>query len=326
MTSSTPRPRTRFLLPAAVLCAHVLALALAASAGAQTVVGEGTSPADPTLPGEVDMTAASVTYDSTTGAVSFSITTTAAPGTSSEDTMLGELLTSPGICALSEIGANSVPAMFFRAPYALAQSEVFAGKEAETEPNPGEHKGGLSGLGYGTKTVSGTTTNLSIVDPELANRPYNCALVSTNRQKAGEEGKTQKFFVFPIAPKPVPPTVISVPTPDPPKPAPTLIGALAFPKASPLTEKRERWTTVRFKVTNPGTAAIGPVTVKAKAPKGVRLEPATLKLPALLPGQTWPAAFRMEVTEAAPPRSTIALSASAAGLFAKGSVVVKPTG
>lgn len=325
MNSSTQQRRPRLLIPSAVLVAFVIALVLAAGASAETRVGETTSPPNAAIPPEGNLVAASATYESSTGAVSISVTTAAAPGTNHEYLLLAELITSPGLCTIAELGFSPFPAVVLKASYDQTQAEVFAGKEAEQEPKPGERTGGIEGVGYGAKTVSGSTTTLAETAPQLLNRPYNCVLIGISRQEGSAEPKSQALVLFPIAVKPPAPPVIATPTPVAP-PAPVLSPALAFPKAPPLTLKRERWTTVRLKVSNPGTGAIGPVTIKAKAPKGVRLEPATLKLPALLPGQTWPAAFRIEITDAAAAKSKIALTATAAGLSATGSVLVKPTG
>jgi hypothetical protein len=320
--------RLRLLVPSTVLCAFVLALLLATAASAETRVGEITSPADLTAPAEGDIVAASASYESTTGTVTTAVTTRGAPGTSPGFVLFTELVTSPGLCSMSELGFSPFPAVVLRASYAQTEAEVYAGTEAEQEPHPGETTGGIEGVGYAPKTVSGTTTTLTETAPQLLNRPYNCVLLGISRQESGGEVKALKTLLFPIAVKPAPPTTVTVPGPPTTitAPAPTLKPGLAFPKAAPLTLGRERWTTVRVKVSNPGTGAIGPVTIKAKAPKGVRLEPATLKLPALLPGQTWPAAFRMEITDAAAAKSKITLTATASGLTATGSVPVKPTG
>jgi uncharacterized membrane protein len=115
-----------------------------------------------------------------------------------------------------------------------------------------------------------------------------------------------------------------VPTP----PAPTPTAAFSLAKIKPLKAKEGKWTKVNVKVTNTGDAAAGPIAIKAKAPKGVVLQPASgsLKLPALLAGQSWTVTFRVKLTSKAKKSSTIALTTSSGAISAAGSFVVKRAG
>jgi hypothetical protein len=51
-----------------------------------------------------------------------------------------------------------------------------------------------------------------------------------------------------------------------------------------------------------------------------------MKVPALLPGQTWNVSLRVKLSTGAKPSSTIALTGTAPGLSAKGTVTVKSGG
>ncbi len=313
----------RLFLPLAILCALALALVLAAGASATVYVGGATSPEDPTIAnGEGDLLAGSAEYDSVTGTVTLTATTRSAPTENPGQTLYGALFTSTTPCTAPESieeGEAVVPLLELVSPYAESTGESYwTARESVTE----------EGTGQAVRSVAGAKTSVIVTTPDIVAQPYDCGLV-----QIFEGPERVDRIVFPIAVKTETPpaegptkTITVTKTETVQSPGPKLTPALAFPRAGTLSLKRERWTTVRFKVTDPGTGPIGPITVKVKAPKGVRVEPGTLRLPALLPGQTWPVSFRIEATAAAAARSKLALTARAGGLQASGSVLLKTTG
>lgn len=318
----------RLLLLPAVLCALLAALVLASGASADTYVGEAISPVNSAIAnGEEDLLGTTVEYESAVGSLTVTATTRSAPTENTSLALVGGVFHSPsGNCAYPQTQEESealYPVLEIDSPYAKVEGHdesvwLFEKKSEEqvTQENSGR----------AARSVAGAKATLTATPTTAASVVFNCGLVGISRSN---EGPTD-YVTFPLTRKvePTPPAVaapvvITVPVAVP---APILKGALLFPHAAPLKLERERWTTVRFKVSNPGTGAIGPITIKAKAPKGVLLEPGAVKLPALLPGQTWPASFRMKVTDAAKTGSKIALTATATGLSASGSIAIKPTG
>ena len=127
-------------------------------------------------PAEGDIVAASATYDSHAPARSPRPHHQEAPrGRTPNSSSFAELVTCAGPHARSpKLGLSPFPAVVLRASYAQTEAEVYAGTEAEQEPHPGEHTGGIEGVGHAPKTVVGTTTTMTETAPQLLNRPYNC--------------------------------------------------------------------------------------------------------------------------------------------------------
>jgi hypothetical protein len=321
----------RLHLPFAVLCALVLALACAAGASAQVLKGEVVLPENPGNEGEEDQLAASATFDSTTGTLTITSTTRTAPTANEHLSLIGGVLDINAPCTVQGLGeaaakdpnsgypafkmqsaftAEKLPPGFPQTAWVYATS-----KKNEEEETEAKH------FGTGTRTVEGMKTTIAATAPRSVGGTFTCALVTVSNSLGSPEAD---FAVFPLVAQPEPPAPVVVPpavvAPILPKPA------LALLKSNPLKLKTEKWTTVKFKVSNPGTAAVGPITVKATAPKGVTVQTKSVRLPALLPGQTWPVSFRIKAGDAAKARSQLKLTATAAGLKANASVPIKPTG
>ena len=308
--------RRRLHAPTALILALVVALALAATAAAETRSGEATSPANGLIPQEADLLHATATYDRTAGTVTFTTTTAAAPGEESELAILAGLGVHIGaVCSAEELG---LPAMQVLSPYS-APLAIWMAFESEEEEGIFEE---------GMKTANGTTTILSAASSELANKPYNCAVAEVI--EFGGEFEELDEVSFPISAPPGDelPSVTDPGSPNIAPPPPSTPGALSIAKSKGLKLKQGKWAKVKVKLSNPGGTAIGPVKLKAKAPAGVVLKPGSgkLSLPALPAGQSATVTFSVKLTKKAKPKSTISLTGTAAGLTAKGSVVVKSAG
>jgi hypothetical protein len=324
------RPRT-YLLPAALACALLAALVLAAAASAEIRVGEASQPATPGVVPEADVLAAHAEYDSATGSVVFEVTTAAAPqavtpGGEESSAEMKTALLSPAACRLASIGRSGFPILYMNSEYKEGGRtfwELWETEESDPEPPATE--------GPATKASAGTTTTLSVVAPAFANQAFDCAGVTVIDS---ESSVSERPLVFPLAVPPPPPppaetttTTTAAPTqnvaPPPPGPAPA---ALSIAKAKPLKLKQGKWATVKVKVTNTGGSASDPGTLRLKAPKGVTAKPETQRLPALPSGGSWTVSARVQLTAKAKAKSTVALTATAAHTTAKGSLVLERRG
>jgi hypothetical protein len=302
-------------------------LAFAATASAEVRAGEATSPEDTAIPGKGDILAATARYDSSSGGVTFTVTTREAPVEKQELSMAGVLgRPTEGTCNLLQLQVPSLPLMEIN-----AQGTPTGSPTLETPPTwiaLGEDQK-IDGLGLAERSVAETTTTLSASSSELADKPYSCATIVLQTvpplpMKPGEEVEAPEIldevnFLLSTLPEPPP----APKTPQPAAPAPA---ALSIAKAKPLKARTGKWTKVKIKVTNTGGTAVGPVAFKATAPAGVLVKPGSPKLPALLGGQTWTVALQVKLTEKAKSKSTITLTGTAGALSATGSVVVKPAG
>jgi hypothetical protein len=321
-----PLPRRR-LLPLTVLIAAVALLAFAGTAAAETKIGEGTAPVNPAIPAEADLVKATASYDSTGGAVNFTVTTVAEPhpGTEAEPSELGliaDLLTTSLPCTESLLSTEAVfPLLGISAPY-RADEEAEAGITESLGGGPG----GEIPLEPVTRSVSGVTTALSVTSSLAAGRAFNCAAIA-----ATDEGSPTNWLFFPISVPVVPVTpVVTTTTPPaaaaaPPAPAPAP-GALSIAKSKPLKLKVGKSRTVKIKVTNTGATATGPGSLRVKAPAGVLVKPERQKLPVLQAGETWTLAVRVQLTPKAKKSSTLSLVGAAGTLTAKSSLVLKVAG
>jgi hypothetical protein len=314
----------RFLVPA--LLAAALSLALAASAAAEVRVGEAEGPADPTVPAEADIVHASAAYDSATGAMSFDLTTVAEPkaknakGEPSEAQMVVGLFTATAACSLEALLNKEVayPVVQILAPYAEPENTKIQTAEG---PNPP-----FTESGPATRTVANTKTAISGTVAALANRGFNCAAAVV--LPSGQEEPV--YLVFPIAaPLPPAPPAETPKEPEPPKTAPTspppapAPASLSIARSKTLRAKAGKWTRVRITVTNTGGTSSTPGSLRVKGTRGVTVKPETQRLPLLTPGGSWTVTARVQLTKAARARSTLALTATAGGLTAQGSLVLK---
>jgi hypothetical protein len=309
----------RLLVPSILACALVLALAFAATATAEVRTGDGTSPINESIAPDLDLVHASAAYDSSTGSVTLTATTRSAP-TGGPGVLQAALFTATnGVCALPGPGSDPFPAMPFSAPYGESEAEwiLLPGGGGPIEP---------AEVGTASKSVEGATTILRVTAPQVAELPFGCAEVGTSEKFSAPTEQ----IVFPIAVAAPPSTPVITATAPPPTP-PAAVGvtapaALSFGKSAPAKGKAGTWTKVKVTVSNTGGTAVGPIAIKAKAPKGIAVKPGSLKLPALLAGQRRTIVLQVKLTAKAKPKSTIALTGTGGGLTAVGSVVVKLAG
>ena len=309
--------RTKRLVRAGIVALAAMLL-MATTASAATLVGESTTVSLVTG----DLTAGSTilrgaaTYDSS-GHADLSITTAATAGP--------EIGLSAGLfdvrfeeeCSYGGIffgGAALTPgtlAMKTKGSGAPVQATVLL-DSGEIEEVPA------------ARTVSGTTATLSVTGPALANRTFNCALVSASEQKEPVGGVSWMFF--PVAPPP-PPAI-----PIPPGPAPTAPpapkgpppAALTIAKPKTTTVKAGKWATVKVKVSNTGGSTLPSGSLRVKPAKGVNVKPESQKLPVLAPGASWSLTVKVQLTEKAKAKSTLGLIASGTGATTgSGSLIVK---
>jgi hypothetical protein len=301
---------------ALLLVAFAALLVFAGPAAAETLTGETTGPAGTGTEPEAEIASAKASYDKSAGAVGFTIITKAEPqeeveGASSPLIAAAYLVNRESGCSIATLGESpGFPSFEIEGEFATREAKGILGTSSASPPVEIEPA---------TMTVSGTTTSLSATNPQLANLSLNCAVVFLEGAGAPEP------VVFPIS---VPSAPAATTTPTPTAPAPTPTAAFSLAKIKTLTAKEDKWTKVNVKVTNTGNAAVGPVAIKAKAPKGIVLQPASgsLKLPALLAGQTWTVTFKVKLTSKAKKSSTISLTTSSGAISAAGSFVLKRAG
>lgn len=317
--------RARRLLVPSILACALLALALAATASAEVRVGEASGPVDPAVKPEADVIGARAEYDSATGILTFKLTTVAAPwpGTEAEpsELMMVAGLGNPLVCNASALGTSAYPT--FGVQYRYAESghalwviEESAGDTPEVPETLGE---------AAVSTSAGTTTFVATA-PRAVNKPYSCAIASV---RAGVGAPEAEPLIFPIAvPPPPPPTAVTTPAPAPTRapasaplhPAPA---ALSIARSKALKLKLGKWKTVRIKVANTGGSATVRGSLRLKAPRGVLVKPEKQKLPVLGAGESWTITAKVQVTAKAKKKSKVAVTATAGGVTAKGSLVFK---
>jgi hypothetical protein len=324
-------PRAR-LLPLTTI-AVVALLAFASSAFAETKIGEYSAPLDPTIPAEASVLHASTEYEAATGALTFAVTTGAEPrptigGEENEIEMFGILLTLPECSLAAFKSAEKISGGFPVYEIVSSYSETTLAQSAFGESEKESPK-----LGFASKEVEGTKTTLKAQNPRAVNQPFTCGAVFLLgvENEGGEE--EEEVAILPLTVKPEPPpaethtapsTSETKPSPAPPAPAPA---ALSIAKAKkPLNLKVGKWATVKVKVTNTGGTATGPGALRVKAPAGVLVKPERQKVPILAPGGSWTISVRVQLTARAKAKTTLALTGTAPGLTAKGSLVVKRAG
>jgi hypothetical protein len=197
-----PHSRRR-LLPLTVLIATAVALAFAGTAAAETKTGEGTAAVNPAIPAEADIVAATASYDSTGGAVNFTITTVAEPqpGTEadpSELSVTADLLTASLPCNASLLSTQAVyPLLGIFAPY-RADGELEAGITEAPAGGPGNN----IPLEPVTRSVTGVTTALSVTSSLAAGRAFNCAAIAvTNRGGRRTSCSSRSVSLRPLRPR-----------------------------------------------------------------------------------------------------------------------------
>lgn len=300
----------RLLAPLVLVLALLGALAFAATAAAETKVGEATSPVDTSIPGEVDLLNGTAKYDSATGIATFTATTRQAVGSEGhkEVEFFGALLTTKGGCSAAEVESSPpYPVFGTEAPVEGPVSIWFALENDSESPGPETE-------GSATKVSNGATPTIIAASAKAVSKPYNCAEVGVGEGT----GAPLDYVVFPISVPPAP-----TPAPAPVVPAPA---ALSLAKPKGLQAKAGKWVNAKVTITNTGGTAVGPVAIKATAPKGVTIRPGKLTLPALLPGQSWTTTIQVKLGATAKSKSTISLTGSSGSLSVNSSFVAKLAG
>lgn len=317
--------RARKLLVPSILVCALLALALAATASAEVRVGEATAPANPSLNPQADVIAAKAEFDSSTGSLTFAVTTVAppSPGTEAEpsELQMAAGLVTTNTCSLLTFNTPAFPMFAFEYQYAEDIPPVWRIIEsAAAEPKLPET------LGVAVKSTVGTTTTLSAMVPKAVNGPFNCAVAYVLDPSSST---APELLFFPIAVPQPPPPPVTTPAPtqsQAPPPAPQAVAALSIAKAKPLKLKAGKWKTVRIKVADTGSAATAPGSLRLKAPRGVLVKPEKQRLPVLSAGGSWTVSAKVQLTAKAKKKSKLALTATAGGLTAKGTLVLKRQG
>jgi hypothetical protein len=309
----------RLRAPVLLIAALAALLVFAAGASAETRTGETATsvPLFGVTSPEATLVRSSASYETSGGTVGFNVTTAAEPqaekeGKPSETVTDLALITATSGCSFTalELGQYSSPLLLIEGHYNEPTSAKAALATSFENLPPFSIPVG--------KTMSGTTATFGLALPEIANQGFNCAFVEA-QEEAGAS-----LMVFPIVPvipaeTPAPPASPASPTPSAAPAPPTL----SIAKAKPLKLKVGKSKTVKVKVTNTGATATAQGSLRVKPTKGVLVRPETQKLPALAPGASWTVSVRVELTKKAKPKSTLALTGTASGVSAKGSLVVK---
>jgi hypothetical protein len=337
-----PLPRRRLLPLTLFLAAAVALLAFAGTAAAETKVGEGTSPEQPTLAGEADLLKASANFEVGTGTVTFQITTRQAQESTPEAvrpsiTYLGGLVTAHTACTRAAIEAEGEKALEEKNESSVFPIVEVLSSNRQLDPEtlppgvlPAQAYGGYvtheseTGLPEflipGSKSLSGTTATVGATVTAAANGSFNCAEVVA--EGLGEPD----LIIFPLTAKSEPPPVVT-PTATPAAQAAPPAAALSIAKAKkPLKLKVGKWATVKVKVTNTGGSASSPGSLQLKATKGVVVKAGRQKLPVLLPSGSWTVSYKVKLTAKAKKSSTLSLVGAAGSLAVKSSLILKSLG
>jgi hypothetical protein len=285
--------------------------ALAATAAAEVRTGEYNAPVNAGVEPEVDATNVKVSYESSTGAVNWAITTAAPPSAGTGWEAKAWLFTVTGTCDVTAItpGGFAFPFFEIAASYEESKAEAILLSSGGSE----------APLGPATYSLTAATTNLSATYHVIANYGFNCAELSLG-------GGSPLYFPVkgPVSPPAPPP-----PTPSTQgsgsQPAPASPAKLAIAKPKPVGAAVGKWKTVNLKVTNTGGTGTAQGSLRVATVAGVNVKPAKQKLPALAPGASWTLSVRVQVTSQAKQKSTLSITAGASGLTAKSSLVVKST-
>ncbi len=291
------------LLTAALLA--LLAFAGSASAAAETRTGESTTVVTEGSPtAETLLTKATASFETATGHAVLAVTTAAPPSPAANAEMLAGFSTAE--CSTPIPGAglesalfpliSSYPLLVLETAYSSPAAVALTGSISAPMPLPAE------------KTVSGATTTLSTTSGTFVEAGFKCAIVLT----AGESGGS--VMSFPIKAPPPPP-----PAPTPP-PAPPVL-SIVKPQTQKL--KVSKWKTVHVKVTNTGPTASVQGSLRVKPTKGVLVKPEVQKLPVLAPGASWSISVQVQLTKKAKKSSKLPVTATASGVTATSSLVVK---
>lgn len=321
-------------VPALLLAAIAALLVFATAASAETRTGESSTVIRENFPtGEVTLVKADASYESTAGSIVFHVTTATGAAHESEGSILAVLTTTPN-CAGKKTGKAIIEPLFQNLVAGVADSLAsptangLAGSFTAPQELPA------------TKSVSDTTTTLSLASGTIANKEYDCAIIAAIEPGEGEggeldeefpgleEGPGATFLSFPISvppsPPPAPPVVTAAAAgPTPPAAAPAAPPVLSIGKLKPLTLAAGKSGTVKVKITNSGGSATALGSLRVKNAEGVLVKPERQQLPVLAPGASRTLSVRVQLGAKAKSKSTLTLTAAASGVTATGSFIAK---
>jgi hypothetical protein len=309
----------------ALILAVLVLLVSAAPATAETRTGEATSPVNASIPGEADILGATASYNSDAGTMIFTLRSREEPQPGSEFVTIAALgRPKEGACSYTT-GQITYPVSYI---FAARKPETEFGVSAFWKTIDEFSEEPVTEAEPASNVLSGATSTLVAASSELAGLPYTCAVIAIAQYG-------------PESPKPVAVDEISFPISGPPAPLPSPTpetksqtttnassGTLSVPKRQTVKLKREKWTKVQLKISNPGSGPTGPIALKSLAPRGVVLRFGTGKLavPALGAGETWTVSYWVRATEKAKPMSTVSLTATTeAGLAAMSDLDIRAT-
>ena len=306
----------------AVSCALVaLCGAAAAPAGAAQFRGAADFPANGALPGGQDLVHAEASYDDAGGALRLVARFREAPAQG--DVLAGAFGVRGGD------GQCGFPAV------------VFAGVTgAAADPLWRRYDGGGANVasGTGARQQEGATVTYTFTDPSFAAQGYDC-VSSLRITDHGADAVVKSVDGFPLAPllePPATPPPTTTTTPQPPAPAPDRsvaarpVARLAagVVGAPTRTVAKGRWTTLKLRLLNSGTAAARRTTVTVSGSRGVsvrvvgaaRRRPGTRALKTLRAGRASTVAVRVRAARAGLVRFRVT---AAGGLSASGRVALR---
>jgi hypothetical protein len=315
MSTNSRRVRRSLVGRLSAFLVAVAVLTFCATAAAEVRSGESTVPLLNQSPApEVTLVQASASYD-TVGTVNLSFTTAAPPqalsgGLPNKARFGVTLLRVQGNC--DPAGAEAAMAEVLEAASAskpLPPIMGILGSYGQQETPVYEIFPRL--LGFAKKTVSGAQTTVEFASVMIANVGFNCAYVSVAAETEPAPQSGSAIFVA-LKPVPVPPPPGPAPAPIPaPGPAPAQL-SIAKPKRLEL--QPGRWKTAKLTVSNVGGTVTAQGSLRVKAAKGISVKPASQKLPALNPGDSWTVSVRIKATDAAKATSTVSYTVSVPGV------------
>jgi hypothetical protein len=329
-----PRPLSRLCAAAAVVCA--LGALAASPAVATQFRGAIDDPADGALPGGRDIVRAEAAYDDASGALVLVATFREAP-TEADAVAVG-------FAKRSAAGECTYPATIFAGPTGVEAPVRWrrfdaAGNEVASGAN-------------GARQQQGATVIYAVADPGFVAQGYDCVASISIGTATGTVGGAPGFALAPVAPEQPQPPAPQPPAPQPPAPAPapapaprtTTTPPPAPARRAPVTKvarlatgvvgtptrtvAKGRWTTLKLRVVNGGTAGARKTTLSVSGSRGVavrvagapRKQPGLRALKTLEAGKASTVVVRVRAMRA----GTVRFRASAAGrLTARGSVALK---
>ncbi|MDO8185039.1 hypothetical protein Q5424_02825 [Conexibacter sp. JD483] len=303
----------------------------AAPAGATQFGGAADYPADGALPGGRDIVRAEARYDDASGALLLVTTFRAAP--TQADVLAGAF----GVRGAD--GACNFPGVVFAGATGIAFNTQWSRYDAG---------GSVVARGSGARQADGTTVLYALASGGFAGQGYNCiaSLQVSDGSSSAVVKRVDGFALTPVAtPQPQPDPAPTAPAPapgptttttNPPPPTPARravvrkVARLSAGVVGTATRvvAKGRWTTLKLRVVNGGTADAKRTTVTVSGTRGVtvkvagapRKRPGTRALKTLKAGKASTLTVKVRATRA----GSVRFRAAAAGrLSASGQVALK---